>query len=165
MALSQANTILYNLSHLLAAFFTNSKQFHQEWTRYTTDISHRNDISGRWRGKWQSDVNRHSGELKCLISRIDSGHCRAIFHATYWRILRVCYSVNLSVELVDGRFKFRGETDLGRLAGGVYYYDGEATSSEYVSSYKCQYDHGSSHMSRLDCVSYNSAPTAGSANK
>jgi hypothetical protein len=141
--------IVRNISHLLAAFTTNCAHFQQEWQQYIPGIETA-DISGRWDGEWVSEVNGHRGQLRCIVIRLDAHHCRASFHATYWNLLRACYSVNLSVNEVNGRFKFQGEVDLGKLAGGVYQYEGEVADKEYFSTYKCQYDHGAFHLRRVD---------------
>jgi hypothetical protein len=141
--------IVRNISHLLASFTSNCARFHQEWLQYPprTETA---DISGRWDGEWVSEVNGHRGQLKCIVIRLDAYQCRASFHATYWNFLRACYSVNLTVNEVNGRFKFHGEVDLGKLAGGVYQYEGEVADKEYFSTYKCRYDHGAFHLHRIE---------------
>ena len=66
--------------------------------------------------------------------------------AKYCGGLRVCYNTPLHGQISDGRLTLDGEMDLGRLAGGVYTYKGEAGENEFNCSYRCQYDHGAFHL-------------------
>jgi hypothetical protein len=59
------------------------------------------------------------------------------------------YTVPLSVEPQDSGSRFRGEADLGWLAGGVYRYEGHATATNFFSTYECKYDGGTFRMTRL----------------
>ncbi len=141
-----------SLSHLLAALFNNRLRFERQWQEYQPSAMSANSIEGRWEGEWISEVNGHHGGLRCILSRTGAGDYHADFHATYSKVLRVCYSVDLSVREANGRFLLKGEANLGRLAGGIYYYEGEATPAEFKCSYRCKYDHGTFHMTRRDQV-------------
>jgi hypothetical protein len=150
MTWSGVRNIFRSISHLLAAIFVNCREFHREWNQYVAVGHSGTSITGRWTGKWLSEVNGHTGKLQCVVTETDGRYYRARFHATYGSALRVCYTVELSVERVNGKFEFEGEADLGKLAGGVYHYRGEVTTTGFVSSYKCSYDQGIFRMSRLD---------------
>jgi len=105
-------------------------------------------IEGRWEGHWLSDANGHTGRLRCLLSREADGEYTAWFRATYLKILRFSYRVPLKVETHDGVWLFNGSENLGSMAGGVYYYTGSATPTNFHSTYRSDYDHGVFQMSR-----------------
>ena len=91
---------------------------------------------------WVSDVNHHSGNLRCLVSRDSEGRYRARFRATYAKVLHFSYSVPLEVQPHQDGWEFSGQENLGKLAGGNYYYEGRASPINFVSSYRSKYDHG-----------------------
>ena len=70
------------------------------------------------------------------------------FHAGYAGVFRACYSTELSVTSSGAGWSFQGESDIGWLAGGVYRYEGEATTDTFTSRYKSKYDHGEFRLSR-----------------
>ena len=81
--------------------------------------------------------------------RIDDGKYHARFKATYWKIFRIGYRVEMSVEPhPDGVFKLSGENDLGWWGGGVYRYEGDVTATNFLSTYRSKYDHGTFQMKR-----------------
>jgi hypothetical protein len=60
--------------------------------------------------------------------------------------LRVCYSVPLRGQANGETLKLEGDADLGRLAGGNYHYNGEATARAFRCTYQCKYDRGTFEM-------------------
>ena len=142
--------LFHGFFHVLAALFSNSSDFRRAWNNYPESAPPPEDIQGRWQGEWISDVNGHHGQLKAITTKVNSGKYKTSFHATYSKVLRVCYSVNLNVREEDGRFQLEGEADLGQLAGGIYRYDGEATLTEFNCEYRCEYDHGTFRMTHLN---------------
>ena len=58
------------------------------------------------------------------------------------------YTVGLKTEPTEAGCKFRGEANLGALAGGVYRYEGQADATNFFSTYSCKYDHGTFQMRR-----------------
>ncbi|HEX3800430.1 MAG TPA: hypothetical protein VH413_17180 [Verrucomicrobiae bacterium] len=106
------------------------------------------DLEGRWQGVWVSDVNHHTDQLRCVITKKADGVYRARFHAKYHKVLSFGYTVPLNVEPGTSPAKFSGEADLGFLAGGVYHYEGHADATNYFSTYSCKYDHGTFQMTR-----------------
>ena len=147
MRLSILDTVR-SLSHLFAALFVNCGDFRHLWEGSSIQ-SELGGLEGRWMGEWRSETNGHSGELKCVITGARSNRCRASFRAVYWSALRACYTVELTFEEQSGGNRFKGESDLGRLAGGVYTYEGEVTGDDFLSSYRCRYDHGTFCMKRV----------------
>ncbi len=136
------------LSHLLAALFVNCGDFRRSGGQASTR-SESGGLEGRWKGEWRSETNGHGGELKCVITGAGSNRCRASFRAVYWSVLRACYTVELTFERRGGGYRFKGESNLGRLAGGVYSYEGEVTGDDFLSDYRCRYDHGTFRMKRV----------------
>ena len=106
------------------------------------------DLSGAWQGTWLSDVNGHNGRLRALITANPDGSYRAWYHAKYKRILSYAYSVDVETQDIPGGHSFLGEADLGKLAGGVYSYEGTATNGIYYATYKAKYDRGIFKMKR-----------------
>jgi len=89
------------------------------------------------------------------VNRLDDRSCRARFKATYWKILRFSYTVNLHVTREpQGPFNFQGEADLGWWGGGVYHYDGHATPTNFFSTYRSEYDHGTFRMARPETIAH-----------
>ena len=132
---------------------TGCSTFNSDWKRESATRAPAHDIEGRWEGSWLSDRNGHHGRLRCLVNRLDDGSYRARFKATYWKIFRFGYSVNLLVTREEtGPFKFQGESDLGWWGGGVYHYDGRATPGDFDSTYRSKYDHGTFRMARPDTI-------------
>lgn len=127
---------------------SSCSSFHSDWRKTAATPAPATGMEGRWQGSWVSGVNGHHGRLRCLVSRLDGGQYQARFHAKYRKILSFGYTVSLAVEEHNGLFKFRGEADLGRLAGGKYQYEGTATATNYSSTYRSKYDQGTFQMVR-----------------
>ena len=132
----------------LIFLFTGCSTFNRDWQRAGSSATPANDIDGRWDGIWQSDANGHRGRLRCLMNKIDARKYEARFHAKYRRVLSFEYTVALDVQSANDVFKFKGEADLGRLAGGKYYYEGSASPTDFLSTYRSKYDHGFFLMKR-----------------
>src|SRR5207253_4755165 len=104
--------------------------FNREWKTAVKAPVPANSIEGAWKGEWRSDKNGHHGELRCVIRRdqdviIDpptAARYRAHFRARYWKVLRFTYSATLEGMKTNSVVELQGETDLGKLAGGVYRY-------------------------------------------
>jgi hypothetical protein len=125
-----------------------------------------NDITGRWQGTWVSDATGHSGGLRCIITRGgadgaagadaagagDAGDAyRAEFKASYLKFLTFGYDMRLAIERRDETYThFRGEADLGWLAGGRYEYEGRASGEEFHCVYRAEKDYGHFRMHRPD---------------
>ncbi|HVV72006.1 MAG TPA: hypothetical protein VHI52_10985 [Verrucomicrobiae bacterium] len=93
-------------------------------------------------------MSGHTDQLRCIIGKGQDGTYRARFKATYRKVLSFSYTVPLKVEQAGPGYQFRGEADLGWLAGGLYRYAGSADSSNFNSTYSCKYDHGTFQMKK-----------------
>lgn len=139
---------LRNLGHTLAALTTNCPNFKQAWRTADEQSRSGGALEGRWEGEWVSQGNGHRGALRCVLVQLDNTRYRATFHARYARLLRVCYSVELSARPAGQGVALKGEADLGRLAGGVYTYEGQADGGQLQCSYGCRYDHGTFSLAK-----------------
>jgi len=136
-----------SFSCLALALVCGCSTFNRDW-KNAGQQSASSLIEGRWDGKWLSDVNGHTGRLRCLLSRETDNRFQARFRATYWKVFRYSYTVSFQFEERDGAWHFTGEENLGKLAGGVYRYEGHATPTNFFSTYGSKYDHGTFQMRR-----------------
>ncbi len=116
--------------------------FNRDWRKAVSQPQPPASIEGRWEGTWLSDVNGHTGRLRCLLTRRSDERYQARFRATYYRIFRFSYTVPLTLQSHDDGWEISGEANLGKLAGGNYYYEGRVTPAHFRSTYRSQYDHG-----------------------
>jgi hypothetical protein len=133
-------------THLLAPLAANCSDFKQHW-----EAAARRDgtLAGRWDGDWVSIASGHRGPLKCVIEIVSEEVWHARFRAGYTGIFRACYETDFHVaRLAPDRWTFSGRSDLGSLAGGLYEYDGDASSEAFTCRYKCKYDHGEFRLRR-----------------
>lgn len=121
--------------------------FNREWRKVGRNAVASSGLEGRWEGEWSSDVNGHRGRLRCIVNK-DEDVYRARFHAKYRKILSFGYTVPLKAEPTENGYKFRGEADLGSLAGGIYHYEGHADATNFFSTYSSKSDHGTFQMQR-----------------
>jgi hypothetical protein len=123
-------------------------------------------IVGSWEGTWESDVNRHRGRLRGMITQVDAETYAARFQATFWKIFRGSYRVVLTVtEQPDGSVRFHGEADLGWWGGGVFRCEGTAGAGRFEARYWSERDRGVFAMRRPggDCSLVVSRVAAGQA--
>ena len=131
----------------LALLANGCSSFNREWKKAAASQP-ANSLEGRWEGKWRSDKNGHTGKLLCLLARESDTNYHARLKATYWKIFRASYAVTFTGELRDGVWQFKGDEDLGWFAGGVYRYEGRVTPTNFFSTYRCKYDHGTFELQR-----------------
>lgn len=132
----------------LTTLICGCSSFNREWKRVGQQPAPTDGITGRWEGHWLSDVNAHTGKLRCIITHQTNDVYAARFRAHYLKILRFSYTVPLTVTTNNGVWHFYGEEDLGALAGGVYRYDGSASATDFHSTYDSKYDRGTFEMQR-----------------
>ena len=133
----------------LAWVTAGCSSFNREWKRAATP-SPPHAMTGRWEGTWHSDVNDHSGLLRCLVTPQTNGVYQARFYAKYKRLLTFSfsYSAPLTVRRNKEVFLFEGEANLGWYAGGRYEYQGHADGVGFFSTYRNKYDRGTFQMKR-----------------
>ena len=133
---------------VLCAMLTGCSSFHKQWKSALQQPLPTGDISGPWEGRWVSSKNGHNGRLRCVMTQTGTNSYNAHFHATFWKVFRAAYEVPFAVTNINGQFVFSGTSNLGKLAGGVYSYEGTARPAEFRASYDSNYDHGRFEMSR-----------------
>lgn len=136
-----------------AATGCSTARFNRAWQAAAQAPAADAGLPGRWEGTWRSDVNAHTGRLRCLVTPSTNGTYAARFHAEY-RLLLVPLTFGYTVPLTvtnradGGGTGFAGRADLGRLAGGVYTYRGRATLTNFFSTYECARDRGIFELTR-----------------
>ena len=142
---------LLNLAAILALLvLCGGCGFSRAWSKAGRTLPPSDSIEGRWEGRWLSDVNGHTGRLRGVLTRSaeNTNTYTAHFRATYWKIFRYSYKAEFPFEPQDGVWHFRGDENLGWLAGGVYHYEGAVSPTNFHSTYRSKYDHGTFEMSR-----------------
>lgn len=122
-----------------------SLTFHRHWNVAPVPPD---SIEGQWEGLWKSDVNGHTGRLRCIVTRIADDQYRARFQAVYWKLFRFTHTVVLETRETDGSHTLHGSANLGWWAGGEYKYEGETTATEFTARYESSRDHGVFEMRR-----------------
>lgn len=133
---------------IFALLVSGCSSFNRAWKSAGREPAPSNSIAGRWEGRWRSDVNAHTGKLRCLISHQTNDLYAARFRATYRKVLNFSYTVPLRVEQGELVWNFHGTEDLGALAGGVYRYTGTASTTNFHATYDSKYDRGIFEMTR-----------------
>ena len=131
---------------LLLAVLTGCSSFNRDWKKVASVSP--TDIQGRWEGTWVSQANGHSGKLRCLLEKLsDNSYC-ARFDSTYKKVLHFKSTVDINGSVTNDVFLFSGEAKLPWWAGGIYDYEGKVSATDFFSTYKCKYDHGTFQMTR-----------------
>lgn len=133
---------------MLALLLCGCSSFNHAWKQAGSTPAPRDSVEGRWEGDWLSAANGHTGNLRCLITKQADGPYEARFRATYLKVLRFSYTVPLEITRSNEAWHFHGEADLGKAAGGVYRCEGNATPTNFHSTYRSKYDHGDFEMTR-----------------
>jgi hypothetical protein len=133
----------------LTALLAGCSSFERDWKAAAETPAPADAITGRWTGTWQSDANKHHGQLRAIITPIDADTYRARYHATWGAWLGGEYTTDLQVTGRNGqRVEFKASKDLGWLYGGEYHMTGYATPGEFLSDYKSEGDHGTYTLKR-----------------
>ena len=145
---------MQNCWHLLVAFLVATligcSTFDRDWKTAANQPT--NDIEGRWIGRWHSQTNGHNDVLRCLITKKADNLYETHFHAKY----KLCsffpvsfgYALDMTVTRDNGKRKFKGQTDRGSLAGGVYHYTGQGDTNQLHFNYRASKDHGTFKLQR-----------------
>lgn len=139
-----AGVLLFGLLALVAGCST----FERDWKGAVLNPPAAGGLEGAWEGKWVSAQNGHTGRLRCLLTREDGTNYHARFKAVYWKVFRASYAVGFTGESHDGSWHFQGAEILGWYAGGVYHYAGRISPTNFFSTYRCEYDHGTFELIR-----------------
>jgi hypothetical protein len=130
---------------LAVGILCGCSSFNRDWKKASVNST---DIQGRWEGTWTSVPSGHSDKLRCLVEKISEEKYRARFDSTYEKIIHFKSNVILSGAKTNSAFHFSGDAKLPWWAGGIYHYAGKVDPTNFVSTYRCKYDHGTFQMSR-----------------
>jgi hypothetical protein len=129
-----------------------STGFNRQWERAAQQQQQQRPsegMLGRWEGSWKSDRNSHHGKLRCIVTPSTNRMLNAQFHAKYWKIFSFSYAVPLQAQRRGTLEIFEGQADLGKMAGGLYHYNGVVATTNWQSTYRSKADHGSFSMNRV----------------
>lgn len=143
--------LLLVLPLLLLGTSCGAMRFNRAWSDYLP-AGEPTGMAGRWDGEWRSEKNGHAGGLRCLMTLEDEAHCRAWFLSTYARVFRFQHETLFRITAEEqGTLRFEGEQDLGKMAGGVYRYEGTVSGDSFRATFQAENgDHGVFEMQRVD---------------
>jgi hypothetical protein len=108
-------------------------------------------IIGAWEGTWKSDAGHGGGKLYAIVMQKANNSDYPVYHvrfrAHFWGWFKAEYDIILR-QVSNTPLRFKGEHDLGLLAGGVYEYEATVTTETFNSTYKSGSDHGVFTMTR-----------------
>ncbi|MEX2559746.1 MAG: hypothetical protein WD403_07515, partial [Pirellulales bacterium] len=109
--------------------------FGRDWRSCACHSSESGRPDGCWEGCWKSHCTGHNGKLKAIIRQQGEDSYCARFHGTFFKVLPFEYSVRLNAHTEGDHYRLQGSKDLGRLAGGVYRFEGQADGQDFVAHY------------------------------
>lgn len=124
---------------LALALLCGCSHFDQEWQ--AAGARPQTGIEGRWQGKWVSEVDGHSGAIRCAIRRNGPNTYLASFDGSFWKVFRFSYDAPLHGQTFQGQAELAGEQFLGPPEGTVRYV-GHAGNDLFFLSYYAQFDGG-----------------------
>jgi hypothetical protein len=134
---------------LLLPLAARCSSFDREWRAAATNLSvPAGGISGRWEGTWQNRNNTHHDKMRGILTRVGPNEYAARFHAKYFKIFSFSYRTTFRGTWEGNEFVFRGEENLGWLAGGVYKYVGRISPTNFFSTYDNRYNSGTYMLKR-----------------
>ncbi len=144
-------TLVAALAVLVCAAGCNTSGYEKAWRGAALGPESARPIEGRWEGFWLSDVNAHTGRMRCIISHAHGKNYRFDFNSTFWKVFRHRTTLTFRVEqAADGTHVFSGSEELGPAAGGVYFYQGTFNGDDFHATYKSAYDHGTFQMRKVN---------------
>ena len=134
---------------LSVAILGGCSTFDRDWEAMVQSDAGETGLEGLWDGTWLSDASRHTGGLRCILSKDEEGTLQTRYHATWGCCFTFEYTVPVAATHDGDTSRFHGEADLGWFAGGLYKYDGHVTGDRFSSTYSCKRDHGTFQMTRV----------------
>ncbi len=113
------------------------------------DKSPKPDLSGHWKGHWESCSSGHKGPLQATFCKVDETHYRVHFRGRFLKIVPFRYTVTLMVNGQQGeKVILDGESHL--FLFGTFSYHAEATDKEFCATYCSRRDQGKFEMKRCE---------------
>ena len=105
------------------------------------------DLSGNWRGNWQSYTNSHRGRLSAKFYRLDACHVQAKFRGTFFKVIPFRYKAVLNVvNEQPGMIQLSGSKRLP--LSGTFSYDATISGNQFEATYSSKRDRGVWSMRR-----------------
>jgi hypothetical protein len=134
-----------------------------EWVKEAANVDpapvRAEPMSGRWSGRWQTTGNTMSGELRCVIDKLDDSTFRAKFDADWGDLFTHQSTITLKIRQKTDAWKFDGQENLGLLQGGLYKYDGYVKGDEFFCNYSSDFYDGTFLLKRWTGTTTTSAST------
>ena len=110
------------------------------------------DLSGCWRGSWESCVTPHKGPLWAEFVPCGGNQYEVHFRGRFFKIMPFQYSVTMAAEERDGVVYLSGSKYLGRMVG-TFSFNAAATDTCFDANYSSCKAHGKFTLSRCsyDC--------------
>lgn len=124
-----------------------STLYNSKWKQAGQETNPTVEVHRLWEGTWTSDVNQHQGRLRCIVSEPSAGQFDLHFWAT-WSVFAGAYHVSATVESTESGYAFSGEKNLGKLAGGIYRFEGTIEGEAFESRYMSNKDQGRFSLTR-----------------
>ncbi|MEM7782371.1 MAG: hypothetical protein AAF939_12220 [Planctomycetota bacterium] len=112
-----------------------------------SDWGQAQDLSGRWRGGWQSCNTGHQGKLNATFCRIDSTHVKANFSGTFAKVIPFRYRPVLNIVHEEpGLMVLEGSRRLPLM--GQFQYQATISGQQFSASYQSRRDNGYWYLSK-----------------
>jgi hypothetical protein len=93
-------------------------------------------IVGAWEGTW-TDASGHTGKLKAIVTPLEGDTYQADFYATFFNDwFEHLSTAEFKGKRIGNKLVFSGQKDLGKLAGGVYHFEGYITPAYFNVDYR-----------------------------
>jgi hypothetical protein len=107
------------------------------------------DLSGRWRGTWQSETTGHSGPLNGRFRKLDDSRYRVWYTGRFAGIVPFFYPVTMNVVQRDcNQLILAGSTKLGPIFG-TFEYSAVVTPGYFDSRFQSKSDSGRFQLHRV----------------
>ena len=108
-------SIIWGLGMIILVFSGGCCSCHQIGQKVTI----KDDIEGRWVGKWHCEQTGDSGKIRCHLMELEEGLYQARFDGTYWGFFPFWITIQMAITERDGVYYTQAEEDLGWLGGGI----------------------------------------------
>jgi hypothetical protein len=143
-----AHTALLLATMALAS--CSSPGYKREWNAalQTATASTERPI-GCWQGTWVSEVNGHSGKLRCVVTPASAGY-RFNYQATWAKFFTGEFSIICpATKTGSTKWKVMGSKDLGASMGGTFTHAATITEDQIDAVYNSKIDHGTMKLKRV----------------
>jgi len=125
---------------LTLSFLANcaSARFEKDWKTAVAGFESEttDPVSGPWTGKWTTETNGHTGDLRCLVSpaKASDDAYQFRYHATWSKIFKGGYTTEYDVKKSGSGYTVKGSKDLGIF--GDFSHDGKIKGDTFNAQYE-----------------------------